>query len=372
MSPSSTFASHRAAGRRALAGPIAATALALTVIALMITIWNPSANAGSSIPAAIPGCGSPTLLPSSWPSDPTNRPGTPTNVHVTGVTASWIALDWDLPAANGAPIVDFVVAWSGGGNSCQGMVSSTGIMATDLAPHTTYRFTVFARDNAGRVSVGSATVTATTTDVVATSSDRTPPSAPGTPTTSNLSATGVLITWGAATDNVGVAGYQITRTAPGSTTMVVTLPAVSTSYLEYALTPGTTYQYAIRATDEAGNLSAPALVTVTTLAGSCRVSYVKQSEWSGGFVAQVTITNTGSAPLTNWALAWTFPGTQRVTSAWNATITPVSGAVTARGMTYNGTIPPGGSTNFGFQGTWTGSNAVPPSFSANGAACTSA
>jgi endoglucanase len=370
MSSSSTFAYRRAGGRRAVAGLIAATTLAATAIAIAIAVLTPSANAGTGTSAATPGCGTPTLLPSTWPTDPTNRPGAPTNVHATAVMSSWVSLEWNPAVPNGAPIVEYVVAWSGAGGSCQGIVSSNAIDVTGLSPRTTYRFTVFARDSANRLSVGSTAITVTTTDVATPPpSDTTPPSAPGTPSTSNLTSTGVLINWGAATDNVGVTGYQLTRTGPGSTTMVATVPAVSTGYLEYALTPATTYQYAIRALDAAGNLSTPALVTVTTPAGSCRVSYVKQSEWSGGFVAQVTITNTGSGPLTNWALGWTFPGAQRITNAWNATITPASGAVTARGMAYNATIAAGQSVSFGFQGTWSGTNAVPAAFAVNGAGC---
>jgi hypothetical protein len=36
---------------------------------------------------------------------------------------------------------------------------------------------------------------------------------------------------------------------------------------------------------------------------------------------------------------------------------------------YNGTIAPGGNTNFGFNGTWNGSNSSPTSFTLNGGAC---
>jgi hypothetical protein len=40
-------------------------------------------------------------------------------------------------------------------------------------------------------------------------------------------------------------------------------------------------------------------------------------------------------------------------------VTQSGTAVTAKNLSYNGTIPPGGSTTFGFQGTYTGSNPVP-------------
>jgi hypothetical protein len=43
--------------------------------------------------------------------------------------------------------------------------------------------------------------------------------------------------------------------------------------------------------------------------------------------------------------------------------------VTARNVSYNGTIAAGGSVGIGFNGTHTGSNPRPTSFTLNGAAC---
>lgn len=38
-------------------------------------------------------------------------------------------------------------------------------------------------------------------------------------------------------------------------------------------------------------------------------------------------------------------------------------------MSYNGTIPAGGTVSFGFQGSWTGNDANPTGFTLNGATC---
>jgi Glycosyl hydrolase family 12/Cellulose binding domain len=102
--------------------------------------------------------------------------------------------------------------------------------------------------------------------------------------------------------------------------------------------------------------------------GSCHVSYTPQ-QWAGGFTANVTVANTSSAALNGWTLTFAFPGDQKVTSAWNATVTQSGSGVTAKSMTYNANIPAGGSTSFGFQGTWGSSNASPTAFSVNGTAC---
>jgi len=103
-------------------------------------------------------------------------------------------------------------------------------------------------------------------------------------------------------------------------------------------------------------------------AGGCRVTYAINA-WNTGLVTQVTIANTGNATINGWALAFTLPGGQVITSAWNATITPTSGAVTARNMPYNATIAPGGSTSMGFQATHTGNTGRPASFTLNGTVC---
>ena len=66
---------------------------------------------------------------------------------------------------------------------------------------------------------------------------------------------------------------------------------------------------------------------------------------------------------------WTFPSGQQVTQAWSATISPTSGTVTATNMGYNAAIPTNGTVSFGFNGSWSGANAVPASFSLNGVIC---
>ncbi|MEV5744854.1 PHB depolymerase family esterase [Microbispora rosea] len=102
---------------------------------------------------------------------------------------------------------------------------------------------------------------------------------------------------------------------------------------------------------------------------SCRITY-RPNSWSDGFTADVTITNTGNAPVNGWTVTWTWPGNQRITNAWNAGVTQSGAQVTARNVSYNPAIPAGGSTNFGFQATYSGSNTAPAAFALNGAACT--
>jgi hypothetical protein len=101
---------------------------------------------------------------------------------------------------------------------------------------------------------------------------------------------------------------------------------------------------------------------------TCQVSYVK-NEWGGGFTANLTVTNTGTSTVNGWTLAFTFPGDQKVTNAWNAAVTQTGSAVSATNVSYNAAIAPGGNVQFGFQGTWSSNDTNPSSFSLNGTAC---
>ena len=103
---------------------------------------------------------------------------------------------------------------------------------------------------------------------------------------------------------------------------------------------------------------------------ACNVIYTISSQWSGGFGAGITIQNTGTTAWTNWTLAWSFANGQTVTQLWNGTETQSGANVTVTSLSYNGSIPAGGSYNgMGFNGTWSGTNAVPTSFAVNGITC---
>ncbi|MEU7974280.1 cellulose binding domain-containing protein [Micromonospora sp. NPDC049089] len=103
--------------------------------------------------------------------------------------------------------------------------------------------------------------------------------------------------------------------------------------------------------------------------GDCRVSYTINA-WNSGLTASVSVTNTSSTPVNGWSLAFTLPSGQSITSGWNATYSPSSGAVTARNVSYNATIAPNTSVDIGFQATHTGGTGRPAAFTLNGTSCT--
>jgi endoglucanase len=96
-------------------------------------------------------------------------------------------------------------------------------------------------------------------------------------------------------------------------------------------------------------------------ATGCSATYSTQSEWSGGFVGSVTVTDSGTTAITGWTVTFTFAGNQTVTSSWNASLSQSIEYVTASNLSYNGSLGVGSSTSFGFQGTFGNSDAVPTS-----------
>jgi hypothetical protein len=105
-----------------------------------------------------------------------------------------------------------------------------------------------------------------------------------------------------------------------------------------------------------------------TPATGCQVTYAAHL-WQGGFTADVTVKNTGSTAVDNWKLGFTLPSGQRITNAWNATLSGSTGAVTASPVAHNARITVGGTQSFGFQATYGGSFAKPAAFTLNGTAC---
>ncbi|MFI7869927.1 glycoside hydrolase family 6 protein [Streptomyces salinarius] len=103
-------------------------------------------------------------------------------------------------------------------------------------------------------------------------------------------------------------------------------------------------------------------------AAACTVDYQVQNDWGSGFTAAVTVTNNGAA-TSSWSLGWTYAGSQKVTNSWNAKVSQSGAAVIATNESYNGTLSTGGSASFGFQGTYSGSNAIPATFTLNGVTC---
>ncbi|MFE4821014.1 cellulose binding domain-containing protein [Streptomyces sp. NPDC056704] len=90
--------------------------------------------------------------------------------------------------------------------------------------------------------------------------------------------------------------------------------------------------------------------------GACAVTYRITNQWSGGFQADVALTNTGTTAWSGWSLSWPFTDGQQITQAWNADATQSGTTVTSKNLTWNANVAAGSSVSFGFTGSWTGAN----------------
>ncbi|MFZ4297325.1 glycosyl hydrolase family 18 protein [Streptomyces cinereoruber] len=108
------------------------------------------------------------------------------------------------------------------------------------------------------------------------------------------------------------------------------------------------------------------LATPAEAATSATATYTKTQDWGSGFGANWTIKNTGTTTLTSWTVEWDYPAGTSVTSAWDATVTNSANHWTAKNLGWNGTLAPGASLSFGFNGSGTG---APTGCKINGAPC---
>jgi endo-1,4-beta-xylanase len=199
-------------------------------------------------------------------------------------------------------------------------------------------------------------------------SDTTPPNAPANLAASNVTSSGATLTWTAATDNVGVTGYDVLRApgASGGTFTVVASPG-TTTFTDSGLAAGSTFRYQVRARDAAGNLSAVSgTVSVTTLGGGgggggCSVTLVTQTQWQTGYVIQpARVTNTGTAAITGWTVTVALPAGHAITGFWNATESVSGQTVTFHGVSFNSSLAPGATGEFGFQASRPDGNTALP------------
>ncbi|GAA3198892.1 glycoside hydrolase family 9 protein [Dactylosporangium siamense] len=302
------------------------------------------------------------------PPQDTTAPSVPGTPAASDVAATTLRLTWAASTDAESGVTGYEVRRVSGGTSTVVATPTTASAAlSGLTAATAYTFTVAARNGAGLTSAASAPVTVTT---AAPPADN-PPSAPGTPVASAVTATGLTLTWPAATDDRGVAGYEVVRQQGDALSIVASSTGPSITLT--GLTPATDYVLMVRAKDTAGQFSGfSAAATVRTppaTSGGCRVAYSTNS-WGTGFSGSVTVTNGGTTAWTSWTLVFTFPGDQRVTQGWSGRWSQTGSTVTVTNETWNGAVPAGGTVSLGFNGSYTGTNANPAVFTVNGTTCT--
>ncbi|MFI5906724.1 cellulose binding domain-containing protein [Dactylosporangium sp. NPDC051541] len=115
-----------------------------------------------------------------------------------------------------------------------------------------------------------------------------------------------------------------------------------------------------RSVSSSPSRSASSSPSASSGGGRCTATYKVVSQWGGNFQGEVTVTNTSATASTGWTTTFTFANGQQLSQAWNATPTQSGATVTARNVSYNGTLAPNGSATYGFLASWNNAtNAVP-------------
>ncbi|MFF4747755.1 glycosyl hydrolase family 18 protein [Streptomyces sp. NPDC001268] len=108
------------------------------------------------------------------------------------------------------------------------------------------------------------------------------------------------------------------------------------------------------------------LATPAQAATSVTATYAKVQDWGSGFEGKWTVKNTGTTSISSWTVEWDFPSGTSVTSAWDADVTSSGTHWTAKNKSWNGTLAPGATVSFGFNGAGAGS---PADCRINGGSC---
>src|SRR5205814_1080735 len=173
------------------------------------------------------------------------------NLAASAITPTTLTLSWNAATDNVA-VAGYRVYLNG---TLLLSPSSTSAQIIELTPDFTRSFTVAAFDAAGNASAPSAPLSATTPPLP----DTTVPSTPTGLVGVAVSSSQINLSWTAATDNVGVTGYNVYRGG----TQIATLGVVTT-FQNTGLTASTNYSYTVRAFDAAGNVSGQSMAASAT------------------------------------------------------------------------------------------------------------
>lgn len=193
----------------------------------------------------------------------TQEPSAPSNLESSALTQTSLTLSWDA-ATDNVEVVNYEVFQDG--NSIGTTQGETTLDIDELTPSTSYEFYVIAMDAAGNSSPLSNTISVTT----ASDQDTEAPQAPTDLNASEITTSTLVLNWTASTDNEAVSSYEVFmgETAIGTTTQ--------TTFNVSDLVAETSYQFKVRASDQAGNVSEFSQVLEVTTASAAPTQTVAQ------------------------------------------------------------------------------------------------
>jgi fibronectin type 3 domain-containing protein len=229
---------------------------------------------------------------SAYDVTPVTAPSAPTLSATSG--SGGVGLSWTVPASGGSPITGYQVSrgTSPGAETPLATVDAATTSYDDpgVTAGTTYYYTVSA---VNAVGVGD-----TSNEVAVT-----PATTPAAPTASASDGNGkVALAWTVPADGgAPISGYQISRgLTPGAQTPYASV-GTATSFVDTAVTAGTTYFYTVAATNSVGTgapsaatsatpTTVPSAPTLTATAGKSQVKLTWTTPPDGG------------AAITGWAI----------------------------------------------------------------------
>ena len=102
---------------------------------------------------------------------------------------------------------------------------------------------------------------------------------------------------------------------------------------------------------------------------SVTCEFVLGDDWDSGFSGNIKVTNNGDTAVSgNWSVTWSYPSGYGLTNSWNGTVTG-SNPYTATPNSWNSTIQPGQSIEFGTQNSKSTSGSAAPVINVTGTIC---
>jgi fibronectin type 3 domain-containing protein len=290
---------------------------------------------------------SPTTNATTQAPPPDGQPPTaPATLDAVAVSSNRIDVTWSAATDNVA-VTEYRLERCQGTNCTtfaeiaaptQSSYGDIGLQASS-----SYSYRVRAVDAAGNLGPYSPTDAATTQPPP----DGQPPTAPATLNATAVSSSQIDLTWSAATDNVGVAGYRVERCqGAGCTIFAVVASPTQTSYSDLGLQASTSYSYRVRAVDAATNFGPYSPVAgATTLTASNLVAAYAFGEGAGATVTDAsgrghhgTVSNTTWTSQGRFGSALSFNGSSSLVNVADAPALRLGNAMTLEAWVFPTTV----------------------------------
>lgn len=251
-----------------------------------------------------------------------SAPGIPRNADLSDIsikaTSNWkLTLSWDTPSSIGAGVANYKVYRSINSTSCSSDISGYTLLGTTAGTsysdtgltQKTYYYCIKACDSANNCSAASTTVNKYPTGKYYTSSSLT-----SGPSVSSITTKKAVITWSTDRNSDSKVSY-----GTGSNSYYTEEPSNSSQVTDHTinlnnLSPGTTYYFKAKWTDEDGNTGSSEEKSFTTSSAPNAKEVVAKNIGLSGAIIQFTSTNASKVKI-YFGKTTSFGGVKEVNTA---------------------------------------------------------